>query len=159
MILVCYDGSADAETAIDKAAELMPGAAVTVLCVWEPILETIARTGGLATMTGLPDSNQFDDASEKAAADAAAAGAARARDAGLTAEARTAARTTSVAATIIAAADELDAQAIVIGTRGRSELKSLLLGSVSHEVLQHAHRTVMVVQSAEVADGRAGASV
>jgi nucleotide-binding universal stress UspA family protein len=156
MILLCYDGSDGAKVAIDKTAELMPGAEVCVLCVWEPLVETMARAGGWA-MSGLPDSADFDAASENAAGEFAAEGASRANDAGLKATPRTVARAGSVAAAIVAVGDDLDAQAIVLGTRGRSELKSLLLGSVSHEVLQHAHRAVVVVPSPEVASGRADA--
>jgi nucleotide-binding universal stress UspA family protein len=44
-----------------------------------------------------------------------------------------------------------DAETIVVGTRGRSGIKSMLLGSVSHAVLQHADRPVLVVPSEPVA--------
>jgi nucleotide-binding universal stress UspA family protein len=42
-----------------------------------------------------------------------------------------------------------------MGSRGLTGVKSLLLGSVSHEVVQHAGRTVVVVPSSEVAKSRA----
>ena len=45
MILMSYDGSADAQAAIDRLAHVMPGATVTVLTVWEPFMQTMARTG------------------------------------------------------------------------------------------------------------------
>ena len=34
---------------------------------------------------------------------------------------------------------------IVLGARGLSTFKSLVLGSVSHGVVQHAHRPVLIV--------------
>jgi hypothetical protein len=34
MILLCYDGSADAQAAIDRAGLLMPGSDATVLVIW-----------------------------------------------------------------------------------------------------------------------------
>jgi nucleotide-binding universal stress UspA family protein len=46
---------------------------------------------------------------------------------------------------ILAEADRVGADAIVMGSRGLTRLKSLLLGSVSHEVLQHANRPVVFV--------------
>jgi nucleotide-binding universal stress UspA family protein len=65
-------------------------------------------------------------------------GAERARRAGLDAHSRTRAQTTTVAEAIIAEAADIEASAIVIGSRGLTGLKSVLLGSVSHAVLQHA---------------------
>jgi hypothetical protein len=45
-ILLCYDGSEDAQAATDRAARLFPGASVTVLAVWEPISDP---SGSLAS--------------------------------------------------------------------------------------------------------------
>lgn len=39
-----------------------------------------------------------------------------------------------------------DAQFLVVGSRGRGTLKGMLLGSVSHGSLHHAHSTVIVVR-------------
>lgn len=45
-------------------------------------------------------------------------------------------------------AAELDADLIVVGSRGLSRLKGALLGSTSRELLAHAGRTVLVVRPA-----------
>lgn len=47
---------------------------------------------------------------------------------------------------IISYATEVDADLIIIGTRGRGELASLVLGSTSHGVIQHASCDVLVVR-------------
>ncbi len=46
---------------------------------------------------------------------------------------------------IIAAAEELGADPIVLGSEGKSRMEHTLIGSVSEEVLRHANRTVLVV--------------
>ena len=46
---------------------------------------------------------------------------------------------------IVAAADEIGADPIVLGSQGKSRMEHALLGSVSEEVLRHANRTVLVV--------------
>ena len=45
MILLCYDGSDDAKAAIARAGALFTGQPATVLAVWEPLVETMARSG------------------------------------------------------------------------------------------------------------------
>lgn len=44
-------------------------------------------------------------------------------------------------------ADEVDADLVVVGTRGRGALTSLILGSTSRGVIHDAHRDVLVVQT------------
>jgi nucleotide-binding universal stress UspA family protein len=154
VILICYDGSPDSQTAIDQAGKLLGAKPATVLTVWVPFIEVIARTGaGLGFAPGFDDTD-IDAASETNAKTRAGEGAERARSAGLDAQSRTRAQTTTVAEAIIAEAAEIEASAIVIGTRGLTGLKSVLLGSVSHAVLQHADLPVIVAPSAEIAAAR-----
>jgi nucleotide-binding universal stress UspA family protein len=52
------------------------------------------------------------------------------------------------AATVISgAADEVDADVIIVGRRGRGEVAELLLGSVSHELVLHCKRPVLVISA------------
>jgi len=78
----------------------------------------------------------------------------RARAAGLEAEAQLISSVEPAGDAIVHAADQLDAGLIVLGSRGRRELKSLLLGSVSQHVVHHARRPVLVIPSARLADAR-----
>jgi nucleotide-binding universal stress UspA family protein len=156
VILIAYDGSNDAQSAIDRAGELMGGEPTTVLSVWEPFVDVMTRTGvGFGFIPGEIDFEQIDKAYEESARERAAEGAQRAARAGLNAQPHTRARHATIAATILDEADEIGARAIVLGTRGLTGVKSLLLGSVSHAVLQHADRPVIVIPSPAVAQQRA----
>ena len=146
MILIAYDGSADAQAAVDRAGELLKGQPATVLTVWERLVDVVARSGA-GMPIGEVDYDRLDRSSEDQARQRAEEGAERAQRAGLKPRARTSVRENSVAATILAQADDVGASAIVMGSRGLTGLKSLLLGSVSHGVLQHADRPVIVVPS------------
>jgi nucleotide-binding universal stress UspA family protein len=150
MILICYDGSPDAQSAIDSAAELLGSRPAIVLTVWEPFAELMARTGaGSAVSPPAIDYAEVDRVSEEAARERAEEGAERARHAGLDAQARTAVRIATVPQTILETAAEVGASAIVLGTRGLTGLKSVFLGSVSRGVLAHADRPVIVGPSPE----------
>lgn len=155
-MLIAYDGSADAKAAIEQAAKLCrPDEPVVVLTVWQRFADTLARTGAGLGTAGIIDSEEIDREALAAAEERAAEGAALARQAGLEARPHAEVLRRSVAETIVQQADALDTSTIVIGSRGLTGLKSFLLGSVSHGVLVHADRPVIVVPSPEVAQARA----
>jgi nucleotide-binding universal stress UspA family protein len=155
MILICYDGSPDSRSAVEQAAELFKDEPATVMTVWQPFIEVAARTSvGFGLVPSIPDSAEIDEASRKAAEQTAAEGTELARSRGLDAEPRSISQATTTARAILAEADKLNASAIVMGTRGLTGVKSLLLGSVSHEVIQHADRTVVIAPSPEVVASR-----
>lgn len=114
----------------------------------------VARTGAGAPI-GEVDYERLDQSSEEQALRRAEEGAERAVRAGLEPQSRAVLRENSIAATILAQADEAGARVIVVGTRGLTGLKSLLLGSVSHGILQRADRPVLVVPSPATASERA----
>ena len=145
-ILLCYDGSDDAFRAIEFAGSLFPGRTAVVLSVWEKY----------GVLSGIPrvDDSLMQEASEQMAAD----GSERAETAGFTATPVAVEAEHGVAEAIIDAAEAHDALVIVMGTRGNTGIRSLLLGSVSHNVAHHAHRPLLIVPSGPLAEARAGAS-
>ena len=52
----------------------------------------------------------------------------------------------SVATTILEYAESNDVNLIIIGSRGRTGFKKLLLGSVSSNIIKNAHCTVLVIR-------------
>jgi nucleotide-binding universal stress UspA family protein len=62
-------------------------------------------------------------------------------------------RTGDAAARIIAAAEEWNADLVVIGSRGRTGLTRMVLGSVARNVLHGGHTSVLIVHSAPAEAG------
>jgi nucleotide-binding universal stress UspA family protein len=145
-ILLCYDGSDDAFRAIELAGSLFPGRNAVVLSVWEKY----------GVLSGIPRVD--DDLMQEATGQMAADGAERAQAAGFAATPVAVEAEHGVATAIIEAADEHDAALVVMGTRGNTGIRSLLLGSVSHSVAHHAHRPLLIVPSGPLAEARAGAA-
>jgi nucleotide-binding universal stress UspA family protein len=146
-ILLCYDGSDDAFRAIELAGSLFPGGHAVVLSVWEKY----------GVLSGIPrvDDELMQEATQEMAGD----GKERAEAAGFAAVTAVAVEAEhGVATAIIDAADEHDAALVVMGTRGNTGIRSLLLGSVSHSVAHHAHRPLLIVPSGPLAEARAGAA-
>lgn len=155
MILIGFDGSEDSRAAVAHAAELLGGQQVTVLTVWERFLDQLVRTSfGRVPVAESVDIAKIDAGTERQAKATAAEGAELACQAGLDATAVTCVRHGTVAEAILDVAEHVSATAIIIGSRGLTGVKSLLLGSVSHAVLQHADLTVIVVPSEEIAAKR-----
>lgn len=147
-ILIAYDGSDHARSAVEHAGiRLQPGPAL-VICVWTSI-----RHGAGAATLGAPASvvsvgaQKLDSAARERAEQLAAEGAELARRAGLDADSRAVEAPGAVWQGIIRCADELDAAVIVSGTRGRSEIAAAMLGSTAQGLLHHAHRPLFVVTS------------
>ena len=105
-------------------------------------------------MVGTYSDEQSDAAVKKAAFDTASEGSQRAVAAGLVAQPRIVNREEDIASAILAAAADIDADVIVLGTRGLGAVKSLMLGSVTHAVLHHSDRPVLVIPSLTLAERR-----
>src|SRR5215211_485685 len=140
--LLCYDDSTDAQGAIEAAGGLLADKRALVLSLWQSWTAFVPRGGGMA---GAPAEN-LDDLARGEAAAAASGGSRLAQQAGFEPDAVSARAGASLWQTILDTADEQDASVIVMGQRGLSGL-SALLGSVSHGVVQHATRPVLIVPS------------
>lgn len=140
-ILIAYDGSAGARAAIERAGELLGPRPAQVLTAWQPV--SLAPLGA-GMPAYFPD---VEPAFERHANETAAEGVALAEAAGFTARPLVAREPGGCALAIVEAGEKADASLIVVGARGLSSLKSLLLGSVSSAVLHHSRRPVLVVRA------------
>jgi nucleotide-binding universal stress UspA family protein len=148
-LLICYDGSPDAQQAIRSAGRLLGERHALVLTVWEPM----ASTGGYAWLgadTGVINFAELDRAAAEHGGQIANQGVRIALEEGLIAEPITIKAVGPVWKPILEIADREDAAAIVMGCRGLTGVPSLLLGSVSTAVIHHAERPTLVVPRGSV---------
>ena len=146
-VLFAFDGSPHAREAIARAGALLkPGPAV-VATAW-----TTFEGAAPAALLALPGHvvresvADLDSASRETAEELANEGAELARDAGFEAEPRAIRSSGPFFAALLECARELDAAAIVAGSRGRSTIAATVLGSVSTGLLHHTRRPVLVVR-------------
>ena len=153
-VVLAYDGSAEAEAALREAVALFGQRPLIVVSVWEPglAMATMMPAAGEPSMGYMPDPDEvaaIDRAQSGHAGDVSEAGARLARELGATAEALSVPDSLNIAGTLIAIAEEHDARAIVVGSRGLGGIKASVLGSTSRKLLHDTHRPVLVVRTPE----------
>ncbi|MDQ0091481.1 nucleotide-binding universal stress UspA family protein [Paenibacillus anaericanus] len=139
-ILAAYDGSKAGTKALDKAIELVkltPGAKLTVVHVYDFPRFYIAD-GFAPVPTSI--NQDFYELAERTAEDARI----RLEEVGVSADVELAQG--APAEVILDYAKKHDNDLIIIGSRGLGGIREFVLGSVSHNVVQHARIPVLVIK-------------
>lgn len=147
-ILVAVDGSSHADRALDEAVDLarVSDAALTVMTVVPDPSAWILGAG-----YGVPvDVNEFSDQIEREYTTMLRTTVERVPD---NMPITTVVKRGSAGPAILDQVDEGDHDLVIMGSRGRGELRSLVLGSVSHRVLQAGAVPVLVVHARENTTG------
>jgi nucleotide-binding universal stress UspA family protein len=152
-ILLCYDGSDDAGTAIEVAGSLFPGRETVSVCFWQPFAQ-VAKRFAIDLLEIVQEAESVNGRESVLAQEIADAGAAIATRAGLASTGKAVEVSKPIDEAIIAYADEIDAPVIVLGARGRSAVGSMLLGDVAHDVVQRSTRAVLLVPSGALSGRR-----
>jgi nucleotide-binding universal stress UspA family protein len=148
-VLIAYDGSPNAATAVRVAAGLFRNARILVATVpHDPI--TRAHTGFAMLTESSGDIvaetiDQLGAEARRAADETAERGVEQARTLGLDAEAASVAPTAPAWHALLEAAHRLGADVLVCGTRGRGAFARALLGSTSTSLLHNTDVPVLLV--------------
>lgn len=142
-LMLCYDGSEDAKHMIAEAGDLFPGGHALVLTVWQPISGLASVTWSGATV--MPNFTELDHLASEDGQGRAEEGVTLARESGLEAEPLAVEAEGPIWETIIQTAERRQAAIVVMGSRGLTGLRSMLLGSVSSAVVHHARRPTLVI--------------
>ena len=147
-VLIGFDDSEQSRAAVRQAARLFAGRSAIVATVWRTI-ESVAAASLVAVPAYVTSEavDKLDESARAKALEVAERGAQLAADAGLEATAEPIAADGSVWPALVRAADERDAAVVVVGSRGRSGMKSALLGSVSSGVVHNSERPVLIVRA------------
>ena len=144
--LFAYDGSGSAARAVQAGVHLLRPRPALVACAWK----SAAYTVGVA-MLAIPDevarkgAADLDEAARREAESHARAAATQLERAGWSCETAALRTARSVPGAIIVAGEDHDAAIIVTGTRGRSRMAAMLLGSTAEALVRHAGRPVLLV--------------
>jgi nucleotide-binding universal stress UspA family protein len=139
-ILICYDGSEPARTAIRVAAGLLGPSPAIVL----DVASLLAPAERYAVAASAASAVDFEQVHAEEASEWAAEGADIARAAGFSATPRGSV-TASTWKGILDVAKETGVSAIGIGSHGRTGVREFVVGSVSHDLMQHSSLPVLVV--------------
>ncbi|MGH2763165.1 MAG: universal stress protein [Thermoleophilaceae bacterium] len=143
-LIICYDGSEDAKHAIERAAGLLAARPALVVTVWQSTA-SLEGFAWLGVSAGVANFVEFDHAAAEAGGRTADEGVRIAQEAGLEAEPVPIKAAGPAWKTIVETADRHDAAAIVMGSRGLTGVRSMLLGSVSNAVVHHTERPTLVI--------------
>ena len=132
-ILVAYDGSDEARRGLERAAELARSLSHSVAVI-SVVPVTMSPRGGAVDPTSPPEEHRrmLDEA--RGLLEAQGINPELIQAIGHPAEA------------IVTAAEEGDYDLVVVGSRGVSGVRRMLMGSVSSYVVTHAHTDVLVVR-------------
>lgn len=146
-VLVATDGSPCASVAVDLAAALAwpPGSEFHVV---QAVPSGVTLFGGPWPPLPPADTAEFD-AGIRHEAEAVLA-VARGRLTGVGRSIETSVATGRPASVVVTLAEQIDADLIVVGSRGHGTLETMLLGSVSAEVIDRAHVPVLVARKPTV---------
>jgi nucleotide-binding universal stress UspA family protein len=157
-LVIAYEGSDLGQATVRAAAELFPGRRALVVTVWEPGMAAMMTTnlgmgafGETAVAPDLELATELNQAEENHAAVVAREGARLAGSLGLKPEPHPVADEARVADAIVGIAEERDAAALIVGSRGAHGLRSRMLGSTSADVLARCTRPVLVVRASAAA--------
>jgi nucleotide-binding universal stress UspA family protein len=144
-VLVAVDGSDYAKRAIRVAVALCKAVNAELIAFHAIPVPRYSFTAEAGGMYPFP-LNQYFASARKEAQELVDAAVAYARDTGVQAKGLVAEPTYSIVEAIVQSASSHDIDLIVLGSRGLSGFKKLLIGSVSSAVVNHAHCSVMVVR-------------
>jgi nucleotide-binding universal stress UspA family protein len=144
VVVIGYDGSSDAQRAVDVAARVLRVDRALVVHVWHVPIAAIDQPP--LAMPGPPTDEEAAEL-ERVARATAEEGAGRARAAGLAAEAdvERGASADDIAKALLDVAEARRAEVVVVGRRGVSRLKAAVLGSVSDSAVRDGRAPVLIV--------------
>lgn len=146
-MLIAFDGTERTARAMQQAAQLLRPSTVEILTAWEPAARQAARAvsrTGLHQSTVSPEATEEDPAYEEALA-ICRRGVGVAESLGLVGRAHLVESATTIASAIVDAAQELDVDVIVTGTRALTGFRSWWTNSTADQIVRNAGIPVFVV--------------
>ncbi|MGZ4676677.1 MAG: universal stress protein [Acidimicrobiia bacterium] len=145
-VLVATDGTEASRRTLAVAARLFGAGDVTVVTVIDAQEDPMASAGGFEGPALTEEESRAMYREDRVTAEATLRMAAAAFGVGGARRAILEHRGEGIGARLCAAADDLDADVLVVGSRGRSSIADVLTGSVSNYVTHHSNRPVLVIR-------------